>query len=81
MDLYLDATTLLPAKLEFNLHPDRDAGTDIPVRIEYANYQTVNGVVLPHHLQKYLSNSLTQDIQIQTANFNSGLTASALSAQ
>jgi hypothetical protein len=81
MDLYLDMTTLLPAKLEYNLHPDQNASVDIPVTVKYSNYQTMNGVTLPHHMEKYLNNSLTQDIQIQVANFNSGLTASGLSAQ
>jgi len=81
MDLYLDANTLLPAKLKYNIHPDQNAAIDIPVPVEYSDYKTVNGVLLPHHLQKYLNNSLMQDIQIQTVIFNSGLTDSALSAK
>ena len=81
MDIYLDSTTLLPAQLNFNIHPDGNAIIDIPVSVQYSNYQTVNGVVLPMRVQKYLNNNIALDIQIQTAVFNSGLTISAPSAQ
>ena len=80
-DLYLDSTTLLPAQLNFNIHPDGNASVDIPVTIQYSNYEAVNGVLLPFHVQKYFNNSLAMDLQIQTAVFNSGITISAPNAQ
>jgi hypothetical protein len=81
MDLYLNSANLQPAKLEFNIHADTDARVDIPVTIQYSNYEKVNGVELPFHVQRYVNNSLVLDIQVKTATFNGGLTASALSAQ
>jgi len=80
-DLWLDATTLLPAKLSFSIHPDQNAGFDIPVRIEFSNYQAVNGIVIPTHVQKFINNTLTLDAQIQSASINSGLTASVFTLQ
>jgi hypothetical protein len=80
-DLYLDATTLLPTQLAFNIHPDSNAAADIPVLIQYQNYQSVNGVLVPLEVQEYLNNSLLLDAQLQTAVFNSGLTISTQSTR
>src|SRR5207302_1463214 len=43
--LSLDASTSLPTSLSFNIHPDQDAGLDIPIVVRYADYRSVNGVV------------------------------------
>ena len=81
MDLFLDATTLLPVALDFNIHPDNNALLDIPVEIRFSDYITVNGVQVPFHVQKYLNNNLMLDIQLQAATLNTGLTASAFAIQ
>jgi hypothetical protein len=81
MDIYVDATTNLPASLVYNTHPDNNAGIDIPVEITYADYRAANGAQIPFHIQKYLNGSLFLDLQFATANLNSGLSASALSIQ
>ena len=81
IDLYLDATTSLPAALVFNAHPDNSTVTDIPIEIDFSNYQTVSGVELPFHVQKFLNNNLLLDLQLQTVNLNTGLTSSAFPVQ
>jgi hypothetical protein len=81
MDIFLDTKTLLPVVLDFNVHPDDNMLLDIPVEIRVSDYRAVNGVQAPFHIQKYLNNSLILDIQVQTATLNSGLAASAFSAQ
>src|SRR2546423_167898 len=43
VDLYLDATTLLPAALTFNTHPDNNMLLDIPVEIRFSDYRPVSG--------------------------------------
>jgi len=73
IELYLDATTFLPVALEFNTHPDFDALRNLPVRVELGNYQSVNGIGAPFHIQKFLQGSLFLDISVSTAAFNSGL--------
>jgi hypothetical protein len=79
MDLYLDSTTLLPAILAFNIHPDNNAGLDIPVQILFSNYLPVNGVQIPFHVQKFINHSLALDLQFTSATLNSGLTSSSFS--
>ena len=83
MDFFLDATTLLPAAVAFNIHPDNDEGRDFPIEVQFSNYQTVNGVQIPFHIQKFLNNGLILDLQFSSAAINTGLTATqfAVSAQ
>lgn len=79
VDLYLDSTTLLPAAVDFNTHPDNNALLDIPIEIRFSNYTPVSGVQVPFHVQKYLNNTLVLDFQANSVTFNSGLTASSFS--
>ena len=77
IDLYLDPKTFLPGKLSLSTHPDNNALVDLSVLIEFSNYQTVNGVTVPLHIQRYLNGTLTFDIQIKSATFNTGLSQTA----
>src|SRR5208282_3730699 len=81
MDLYFNSTTLLPVALDFNVHPDNNAGLDIPIEIQFSSYQPINGVQVPFHVQKYLNNDLVLDLQLNNATLNSGLTAAAFQLQ
>jgi hypothetical protein len=81
LDFLLDATTLLPAAITFNLHPDNDALLDIPVEVRFSDYRSVNGTLVAFHIQKYLNNTLILDFQTDSATFNTGLSASAFNAQ
>jgi hypothetical protein len=81
VDIYLDATTLLPVSYVFNLHPDNNALQDIPTEIQYSNYQTVNGIQVPLHIQKFVNGSLALDFQVQSVSLNTGMTAIQISAQ
>jgi hypothetical protein len=81
MDIYLSSTTLEPVTLQFNAHAESNANVDVPVTIQYSNYQTVNGVSMPFRVQRFFNNSLALDFQIQSADINSGITVAALSAK
>lgn len=81
MDIYLDPTTSLPLALAFNVHPDGNALVDLPVQIQFSNYQSNGGVQVPQHVQKFLNNSLVLDLQFTNATFNSGLTAASFQLQ
>jgi hypothetical protein len=72
MDFYLDATSLLPVAVTFNAHPDNDANTNLPVEVDFSNYEIVNGVGVPMHIQKYQSGTLMVDLLVTGASFNSG---------
>jgi hypothetical protein len=81
LDFFLDSTTLLPAALDFNIHPDNDETLDIPVEIRFTSYTTVNGAQIPFHIQKFINNTLSLDLQIQSATLNSGISVSSFAAQ
>ncbi|HJT19761.1 MAG TPA: hypothetical protein VJ746_04795, partial [Nitrospira sp.] len=69
LDLVLASGTLLPAYATFTMHPDNPAiHADIPVRIAYSNYQSVSGVMIPFHIQRYVNGSLVLDITVATAS-------------
>lgn len=76
VEIYLDSTTHLPTVFTFNIHPDNDAGRDIPIEIRFSDYRSVNGAQVPYHVQKSFNNSLTLDLQFSSAVFNSGLSPS-----
>jgi hypothetical protein len=73
MDFYLDATTFLPVAVTFNAHPDNDAGTNLLVEVDFSNYQTMGGSLVPTHIQRYQQGALMADITVTSALFNSGL--------
>jgi len=80
-DVFLDAVSLLPIFLDFNIHPENNALLDMPVEIRFSDYRAVNGVQVPFHIQRYLNNTLILDIELQTVTVSSGLTASAFEIQ
>ncbi|PSH04764.1 MAG: hypothetical protein CXZ00_05170 [Acidobacteria bacterium] len=73
MDFYLDAATLLPVATTFNAHPDHDALTNLLVEIDFTDYQRMNGVLVPKHIQRYQQGALILDLIVTGASFNSGL--------
>lgn len=75
VQMYLDASTLLPVELNFNLHPDKDVNTDVPMEIEYSDYRTVSGALVPFHIQKFIQHSLLLDLEVSGAIVNSGVSA------
>lgn len=81
MDVYLDAASSLPVALDFNLHPDNDASTNIPVEIQFANYQPVSGMLVPFHIQKYLQFGLMLDLNVSSVTVNSGIPQTEFTVQ
>jgi hypothetical protein len=76
MDIYLDPQSFLPLVLDFNTHPDIDAGTNLPVEIQFGNFQNLNGALVPFHIQKFLQRSLLLDLTVTNVVVNSGVPSS-----
>ena len=76
-DLYVDKTSLLPVALDFNLHPNSNAGTNIPVEIRYSHWEQSSGVLAPFLIQKFLNGSLLDRISVSSAAVNQGLSSSS----
>lgn len=65
--LELDGSTFLPATLSYATHPDDNAAFDIPVKVTYSDYRTVDGTAIPFHIQRYLNGVLSLDITLSDA--------------
>jgi hypothetical protein len=81
VDFFLDSSTFLPSAISFNIHPDDNALLDLPMEIRFSDYRATGNSQVPFHVQKFLNNSLLLDFQAQTVTANTGLAASAFSAQ
>jgi hypothetical protein len=79
MDFYLDAATLRPSAIKFDAHPDNNALDKIPIEVDYSDYRSINGIVLPTHIQKYVQGTLIVDLFISSAEFNTGVILSTFS--
>jgi hypothetical protein len=77
MDIYFDPQSLLPVVLDFNTHPDADLNTNIPVEIQFGNFQNSNGALVPFHIQKFLQRTLLLDLTVSSVLANSGVPQSA----
>jgi hypothetical protein len=69
-DIGLDPTTMLPAVLAYEVHPDNGASIPISIEAHYSNYQDVNGVKIPFLIQRYVNNSLQLEISLTSAQVN-----------
>jgi hypothetical protein len=81
IDFYLDPVSSLPLAIAFNAHPDDDMGTNIPVEIDFANYQPVRGIQVPFYFQKIFNGSLVLDVSVTNAVFNNELPDSLFTLQ
>lgn len=81
IDLYLNPSTLMPVSIAFNTHADNNALVNIPIEIQFSNYQTVQGVSVPYHVQKYIQNGLALDVTVTGVQVNTGLSATDFQAQ
>jgi hypothetical protein len=68
VNVYYDPQTYLPARLEYLIHPDNDNLQNIPVRVVFSNYQTVSGVMLPFHVEKYINRTLQLALDVTNAS-------------
>ncbi len=73
MDFYLDADTLLPVALSFNVHPDDGSDVNLPVAVEFSSYQTVHGISVPMRVRKYIQGNLLLDFSVSDVALNSGV--------
>lgn len=73
MDFYLDPASLLPLSIGFNLHPDSDMKKNVPVTINFANYQSVGGIEVPFLFQQMLNGEVVLNVVVTSTAFNTGL--------
>lgn len=81
VDFYLDSASLVPVATTFNNHPDSDSGTNISVEVDFSDYQSAKGVLIPSRIQQLVQGSLALDVAITGVDLNSGLPDSDFSIQ
>ncbi len=65
--VHYDPTTLLPASLSYSIHPDDNDLINLKVKVLFSNYQSVSGVMLPFHIEKYVQNTLQLTFDVTKA--------------
>jgi hypothetical protein len=81
VDIFLDASTLLPVSIVYATHPDDDAQVDIPVEMHFSDYRSWNGAQVPYRIQKFVNNTLAFDLQFQEVLMNVGSITAQAGAQ
>jgi len=72
-DIWLDASTALPAKISLVRRDGGGSSPKIPISVTYSNYQSVSGVRYPFTIQEYVTQTLWATTAIQSVAFNTGL--------
>jgi len=73
-DIWLDASTGLPAKISLIRRDGGGSAPRVPISISYSDYQTVSGVRYPFTIQEFITGTLWATTTIQSVSFNTGLT-------
>jgi hypothetical protein len=81
IDFYLDPTTSLPLAVASDARADNDVNTRISNEIRFAQYQAVNGIQVPFHLQRVFNNSLILDVSVTSASISTGLSDTIFTLQ
>lgn len=66
--VFYDPRTFLPVSLEFAAHPDTNDLQNIDVEVKFSNYQSVSGVLLPFHIEKYVQHTLQLKMDVSNAS-------------
>jgi hypothetical protein len=66
--VFYDSQTSLPVSLEYFIHPDNDDSQNIPARVAFSNYQSVSGVMLPFHIERYVNRTLLLKLDVSNAS-------------
>jgi hypothetical protein len=64
VELILDPKTSLVNEMDFDESINSDPARVISNRIVFSDYRTESGLVLPHHIQRYIQHTLQADITI-----------------
>jgi hypothetical protein len=80
-DIWLDATSGLPAAASWIRKSARGAQYGIPVEIMFSDYRSVGAVLYPFHMNIFFNGTLWAAVAVQQVTFNTGLTDSNFPVQ
>jgi len=70
VNYYLESQTAIPIAISFDVHPDNNEGTAIPVEVRYSDYRRIGGVLVPFEIDRYLNRSPLLQISLTSASPN-----------
>jgi hypothetical protein len=70
VDYYLDSQTAIPVAVAFATHADGDLNVNIPVDIEFSQYQAVDGIQTPFEVTRSFNSSPLYQITISSVGLN-----------
>lgn len=71
MLITFDPQTHLPVTVDYSEHPEKSAKADISAEIQYSDYRSVSGAMIPYSIQKYLNGTLVFEIHADKVTFYS----------
>lgn len=66
--LLVDPTSHTIDAMTFSIHPENDANRNIPVRVQFSDYRSTSGVLVPFHIQKFVNGTLMLDATVLSAS-------------
>lgn len=73
-DIWIDSTTNLPLRISYEQRSALGAVAGTAVQLDFSNYKSVGGYVLPYTITRSFNGSYWGTLTIQNAQFNTGLT-------
>src|SRR5581483_7614160 len=73
---YVDQTTGLVDEVQYTNYAEDNPDSTAIMQVYFANYQAINGMLVPFHQTIYDDGTLEADILLSTVSFNVGLTDS-----
>jgi len=70
VNYYLDINTAVPLGIAFMDHPNEDLLTNLPVRIEFSNFQLVGSRLVPYQITRFAHGNPQFQITVSNANVN-----------
>jgi hypothetical protein len=75
-EIWLDASTNLPAMVSFDRRDGGGATPKILVTVAYSKFETTNGLTYPQQIQESINGTVWETITLQSVTLNTGLTDS-----
>ena len=72
-DFFIDSTSFQIVATQDMVHPEGASTIDYPREMQFSDYRTVNGVLVPFAVAEVATGQLTYSIQLNQVTFNTGL--------
>jgi hypothetical protein len=73
VELFLDATTLLPVRVTYNVYSDKTFSQSLPLELQFNNYSPDGGVLFAHKIAAFFNYGPWRLYQISALQINAGI--------